>query len=141
MRFSIVAAATVAVVVGFGGTLALIVAAAKSLGASPAEIASWVGALCIGIGISSIVLSTVARQPIVTAWSLAGSVLIAASPGGLPMAQAIGAFLLSGLLMVLSGAVPALGALVAPPAHLHRRRDARRPAAPLRPRPVSGRPA
>ena len=113
MRFSLVAAALVAVLIGFGGTLALVVAAARNLGADPAEVASWVGALCLGIGLSSIILSLRYRIPVVTAWSLAGAVLIAGLPPGIAMPEATGAFLLSGALMLLSGAVPALGALVA----------------------------
>ena len=113
MRVSIVAAALVAVLVGFHGTLAIVVAAARNLGADGAEVASWVGALCLGIGISSIVLSVWHRMPVVTAWSLAGAVLIAGLPPGTGMAEATGAFLLSGTLMVLTGAVPALGAAVA----------------------------
>lgn len=113
MRFSILASALVAVLVGFGGTLALVVAAARSLGADGPEVASWVGALCFGIGASSLILSWWTRIPVVTAWSLAGAVLIAGLPPGTTMPQAVGGFLLSGLLMVLSGAVPALGALVA----------------------------
>ena len=113
MRFSVIAAALVAVVVGFFGTLAIVVAAARNLGADGAEVASWVSALCTGIGLSSIALSLMHRTPVVTAWSLAGAVLIAAMPPGTHMPEAVGAFLLSGLLMVLSGAVPALGAAVA----------------------------
>ncbi len=113
MRFSVFAAALVAVVVGFGGTLALVVAAARHLGVDPAGVASWVGALCIGIGISSIGLSWFYRQPVVTAWSLAGAVLIAAAPASTSIAEATGAFVVSGLLMLLSGLVPALGAAVA----------------------------
>ena len=113
MRFSIIAAASVAALVGFGGTLPVVVAAARNLGADGPEITSWVGALCLGIGVSSIVLSAWYRRPVVTAWSLAGAVLMAAMPTGTSMQQAVGAFLLSGLLTVLAGAVPWLGALVA----------------------------
>ena len=57
MRFSLFAAALVAVLTGFGGTLPLVVAAARNLGANGAETASWTAALCFGIGISSVVLS------------------------------------------------------------------------------------
>ena len=113
MRFSVFAAALVAVLVGFWGTLAVVLAAAANLGADVAEMASWTAALCLGIGISSLVLSTWHRIPMVTAWSLAGAVLIAGLPPGTSMASATGAFILSGLLMLLSGAVPALGAAVA----------------------------
>lgn len=113
MRFSVFAAALVAVLVGFGGTLALVVAAARNLGADQVEIASWVGALCLGIGVSSIGLSLWHRQPVVTAWSLAGSVLLAGMPPGIGMGDAVGSFVVCGLLFVLSGAIPALGAAVA----------------------------
>ncbi len=113
MRFSVVASALVAVLVGFGGTLALIVAAARNLGADAGETASWVAALCLAIGVSSIVLSVRHRMPVVTAWSLAGAVMIAGLAPGMTMAEAAGAFLLSGALMLLAGAVPALGAAVA----------------------------
>ena len=44
-------AAAVAMVVGFGGTVALIVQAGQALGASPAQIISMVTALCLGIGL------------------------------------------------------------------------------------------
>ena len=113
MRFSIVAAALVAVLVSFGSTMGIVVAAAQNLGADGAEVVSWVGAICIGLGVSSTVLSLAYRMPLVTAWSLAGAVLIAAMPAGTPMGQAIGAFILAGALTMLSGAVPALGAAVA----------------------------
>ena len=113
MRFSVFAAALVAVLVGFWGTLAIVLAAAANLGAGVAEMASWTAALCLGIGISSLALSTWHRIPMVTAWSLAGAVLIAGLPPGTSMGSATGAFVLSGLLMLLSGAVPALGAAVA----------------------------
>ncbi len=109
MRFSIFAAALVAVVVGFGGTSAIIVAAARNLGGDAAEAGSWLGALCFGIGLVSIGLSIVTRVPIVAAWSLAGAVLIAALPPGLAMPEAVGAFLLSSVLITLAGLIPALG--------------------------------
>lgn len=113
MRASTLAAALVAVLVGFGGTLALVVGAARAVGAGPENLASWVWALCVGIGISSLVLSWRHRIPMVTAWSLAGAVLIGGLPPGTGMDAATGAFLLSALLMLLAGLVPALGALVA----------------------------
>ena len=75
MRLSVVAAALVAAVVGFGSTLAIIAAAAANLGADAAETGSWVAALCFGIGVSSIALSLMTRQPIIAAWSLAGAVV------------------------------------------------------------------
>ncbi|GAC1347606.1 MAG: benzoate/H(+) symporter BenE family transporter [Acetobacteraceae bacterium] len=103
----------VTAVVGFFGTLALIVEATRHLGATPAQTSSWVAALCLGIALTSLVLSTRYRMPIMTAWSLAGAVLIASVPQEIGMGDAIGAFMLSSTLMLLAGAVPALGRMIA----------------------------
>ncbi len=104
-------AAAVAMVVGFGGTVALIVQAGQTLGASPAQIISMVTALCLGIGLPGAVLSWRLKMPVVLAWSTPGAALLAASTLGLGWSTAVGAFVLAGLLMVLTGLVPALGRL------------------------------
>jgi len=113
LRFSIFAAALVAVLVGFGGTLAVIVQAAGHLGATAAQTASWVSALCLAIAGTSIVLSLRYRMPVVTAWSLAGAVLIGSAPPGIDLPAATGAFMASAVLTVLSGLLPALGGAIA----------------------------
>ena len=113
MRFSVFAAALVAVLVGFGGTLAVIVQAAGHLGATPGQTASWVAALCLAIAGTSILLSLRYRIPVVTAWSLAGAVLIGSAPADIDLPAATGAFLVSAVLMVLAGLVPVLGAAIA----------------------------
>lgn len=113
MRFSVIASALVAAVVGFGGTLAIIVQAARTVGATPAQTASWVTSLCLTIAFSSLLLSWVFRAPIVTAWSLAGAVLVIATGGSVDLPSAEGAFALAGLLVVLAGCIPALGRAIA----------------------------
>jgi len=104
-------AAAVATVIGFGGTVALIVQAGQALGASPAQIISMVTALCLGIGLPGAVLSWRLKMPVVLAWSTPGAALLAASTLGLGWSTAVGAFVIAGLLMVLTGLVPALGRL------------------------------
>jgi len=104
-------AAAVATVIGFGGTVALIVQAGQTLGASPAQIISMVTALCLGIGLPGAVLSWRLKMPVVLAWSTPGAALLAASTLGLGWSTAVGAFVIAGLLMVLTGLVPALGRL------------------------------
>ena len=81
MRFSVISSPVVAAIIGFGGTLALVLAAANAVGASEVETASWVTAICLAIAAGTAVLSIVYRQPIVTAWSAAGLALIGASSG------------------------------------------------------------
>ena len=94
---------------GFGSTLAVVVAAAHAVGATAAQTSSWVAALCLGIAATSAWLSLRSRMPVVTAWSLAGAALIAAGPRGTDLHQAVGAFMLSGALMVASGVIAPLG--------------------------------
>lgn len=112
MRASLFSAAFVAALVGFGSTVALVLAAAQALGATPGQTASWVLAVALAKGIGSLGLSAWHRMPVVLAWSTPGAALIAASEG-VTMGQAVGAFLLAAGLIALTGAVKPLGALVA----------------------------
>lgn len=100
-----------ATVVGFGGTVALVVQAGQALGAHPAQIVSMVTALCLGIGVPGMVLSWRLRMPVVLAWSTPGAALLAASTLGLGWANAVGAFVVAGVLMLLTGLLPVLGRL------------------------------
>lgn len=100
-----------ATVVGFGGTVALVVQAGQALGAQPAQIVSMVTALCLGIGAPGMVLSWRLRMPVVLAWSTPGAALLAASTLGLGWANAVGAFVVAGVLMLLTGLLPVLGRL------------------------------
>lgn len=100
-----------ATVVGFGGTVALVVQAGQAMSAAPGQIISMVTALCLGIGLPGAVLSWRLKMPVVLAWSTPGAALLAASTLGLGWSTAVGAFVLAGLLMGLTGLVPALGRL------------------------------
>lgn len=113
MPLSVVVSAFVAALVGFGGTLALVLAAAGAVGATPVEASSWVAALCLAVAASSIALSVHHRMPIITAWSTPGAALIAGFGGGIGMEAAAGAFLLAGGLMMLCAAIRPLGTAVA----------------------------
>jgi len=111
MRASMISAAAVAALVGYGSTIALVLSAAAALGASPAETGSWVFAVCLAKAIGSAVLSSWTRIPVVLAWSTPGAALIAGSVG-LTMAQGVGAFLLAAALMVLTGVIRPLARLI-----------------------------
>ncbi|WP_444666803.1 benzoate/H(+) symporter BenE family transporter [Cereibacter changlensis] len=112
MRASMVSAALVAALVGYGSTIALLLAAAAAVGATPAQTASWILAICLAKAIGSAFLSWQSRVPGVLAWSTPGAALVAATEG-IGMAEAVGAFLLAGGLIALTGAVKPLGRLVA----------------------------
>ena len=105
--------AAVATVIGFGGTVALVVQAGQALGADAGQIGSMVTALCLGIGAPGALLSWRLKIPVVLAWSTPGAALLAASTLGLSWPTAIGAFVFAALLMILTGLIPALGRLAA----------------------------
>lgn len=112
MRLSLLSAALVAALVGYGSTIALVLAAAAALGATEAQTASWVLAICLGKAVGSAFLSWRSRVPVILAWSTPGAALVAATEG-ITMPEAVGAFLLAGLLIALTGALKPLGRAVA----------------------------
>lgn len=100
---STLVAGFVAVLVGYTSSVAIIFQATVALGASPAQTASWLWALGLGMGLTSLALSLWTRQPILTAWSTPGAALLA-STTGVAMPEAIGAFIVCGLLIAAAGA-------------------------------------
>lgn len=104
LSLSAAIAGFVTVLVGYTSSAAIVFSAARAAGATPAELASWMWALGLGMGLTCIGLSLRFRVPVVTAWSTPGAALLATSAAGLPMSAAVGAFLVSGVLMVLAGA-------------------------------------
>ncbi len=99
---STLVAGFVAVLVGYTSSVAIIFQATIALGATPAETASWLWALGLGMGLTSLALSLWTRQPVLTAWSTPGAALLA-STSGLNMPEAIGAFVVCGLLIAWAG--------------------------------------
>ncbi|MBB6368644.1 benzoate membrane transport protein [Xanthomonas sacchari] len=93
----------VTVLVGFTSSAAIVFQAARSVGASQAQIASWMWALGLGMGLTCIGLSLRYRMPVVTAWSTPGAALLIGSGGGLPLSDAIGAFVVVAVLSTLAG--------------------------------------
>lgn len=112
MRLSVVTAALVAALVGIAGALAIVLEAAKALGATPAETTSWVTALCLSMALTSGFLSWRHRMPIITAWSTPGAAVIAATAGAIRMDAAVGAFVLAGGLVVATALIKPLDAAV-----------------------------
>jgi benzoate membrane transport protein len=103
LSLSALAAGFVTVLVGYTASAVIVFEAARACGAGPAEVASWMWALGLGMGATCIGLSLRYRVPVVTAWSTPGAALLASSAAGLPMSAAIGAFLACGALILLFG--------------------------------------
>jgi benzoate membrane transport protein len=112
MRLSVISAATVAALVGYASSVAILLAAATALGATPAQTASWLLAISLGKAVGAAFLSWRARVPVLLAWSTPGAALIAAT-SGINFAEGVGAFVVAGVLIAATGLVRPLGALVA----------------------------
>ena len=92
----------VAVLVGFTSSAAIVFSAAQALGASEAQTVSWIWALGLGMGLTSLGLSLWYRQPVLTAWSTPGAAVLAVSQG-VSLPEATGAFMVCALLIMVFG--------------------------------------
>jgi len=93
----------VAVLVSYTSLAAIVFEAARASGADAAGVASWLWALGVGCGLTSLALSWWTRTPVVIAWSTPGAALLAGSSMGLSMSELVGAFVVTGALIALCG--------------------------------------
>ncbi|ECB0967223.1 benzoate transporter BenE [Salmonella enterica subsp. enterica serovar Kentucky] len=93
----------VAVLVGYASSAAIIWQAALAAGATPTEIAGWMTALGIAMGISTLTLTLWYRAPVLTAWSTPGAALLVTGLQGLSLPDAVGIFIVANALIVLCG--------------------------------------
>ncbi|MFG1675088.1 benzoate/H(+) symporter BenE family transporter [Micromonospora sp. NPDC049282] len=113
-RLQPVLAGVVTALVGFASSFTVVLAGLRAVGADPAQAASGLLALCVASGCCAVWLGLRHRLPLAIAWSTPGAALLVATgpvPGGWP--AAVGAFLLTGALIVAAGLIPALGRAVA----------------------------
>jgi benzoate membrane transport protein len=107
-------AGILASIVGFGSAFAVVIAGLQGVGASQQEAASGLMALSVFMGLCSIWLSLKTKLPISVAWSTPGAALLAtagAVEGG--FAAAVGAFIVSSVLLIAAGLWKPLGRWVA----------------------------
>src|SRR6478736_2457475 len=107
-------AGIVTALVGFTSSFAVVLAGLRAVGADPVQAASGLLAVTLAVGLGVLLLAWRSRVPVTLAWSTPGAALLAASgtpDGGWP--AAVGAFLVAGVLLALTGLVPALGRLMA----------------------------
>lgn len=102
----------VAVLIGYASAAAIIFQAATNLGLNDAQITSWFWALGIGMSVTTIVLSWFYRIPILIVWSTPGAALLVTAVSDLTLAQAVGVFFCSSLLIVVTGLTGAIDRLL-----------------------------
>jgi benzoate membrane transport protein len=106
-------AGALAAFVGFASSFAVVVKGLLAVGATPEQAASGLAALSVAMGLGAVILSFRTRMPISVAWSTPGAALLATTgtvPGGFE--AAVGAFLVTGALIVIAGLWRPLGKLV-----------------------------
>lgn len=107
-------AGVVTALVGFASSFAVVLAGLRAVGADQGQAASGLLALCLANGVVAIWLGLRQRVPITIAWSTPGAALLVATgavEGGFP--AAVGAFVVSGLLITVAGLFPQLGRWIA----------------------------
>ncbi len=112
--FRPISAGVISALVGFTSAFVVVLSGLAGVGANPDQASSGLLAVSVTMGLSCILLATWTRMPITVAWSTPGAALLASTgavEGGWPVA--VGAFLVTGALIVLTGLVPSLGALIA----------------------------
>src|ERR671927_244107 len=108
-----VMAGIVTALVGFTSTFAVVLSGLRAVGADPQQASSGLLALCLVVGAGVLFLTWRSRLPVTLAWSTPGAALLAVAgvpDGGWP--AAVGAFLVTGVLIGVTGLVRPLGRLI-----------------------------
>ncbi len=109
-----ITAGIVTALVGFTSSFAVVLAGLQAVGANQTQASSGLLALTLTFGLGILWLAWRSRMPVTLAWSTPGAALLASAgmvDGGWP--AAVGAFLMVGVLIVLTGLLPVLGRLMA----------------------------
>ncbi|MGC4109241.1 MAG: benzoate/H(+) symporter BenE family transporter [Nocardioides sp.] len=99
--------------VGYTSSFAVVLAGLRAVGADESQATSGLVAVSATTAIGTLWLSRRYRRPLTLAWSTPGAAVLASAavPSG-GWAAAVGAFLVTGVLIVLTGSVPALAGLI-----------------------------
>lgn len=101
-------------IVGFTSSFAVVLTGLHAVGATQHQAASGLLVVCISQGVGGLLFTLALRRPITMAWSTPGAALLATSalPGG-GYADAVGAFVVAGVLYLLTALVKPLATVVA----------------------------
>lgn len=109
---SAVVAGAIAVIVSYAGPLIIVFQAASAAHLSTEVISSWIWAISIGSGITGLVLSWRLRVPVITAWSTPGAALLVGLLPGVTINEAVGAYIVSSLIITVIGLSGAFDKLI-----------------------------
>ena len=95
--------ALVAFLFAASAPVAIILSAGMRGGLEEADLASWIFAAFLINGILTILMSVIFRQPLAFFWTIPGTVLVGAALPSLGFAEVIGAYILTGILLLVLG--------------------------------------
>ncbi|MEG2879584.1 MAG: benzoate/H(+) symporter BenE family transporter [Comamonas sp.] len=96
-------AGALAVLISYCGPLVIFIQAAQAGGMDAQTLSSWIWAISLGAGLSGLLLSAWLRQPIITAWSAPGTALLLSLFPQISMAEVVGAYLTTAVLVIAIG--------------------------------------
>ncbi|MFP3579382.1 benzoate/H(+) symporter BenE family transporter [Arthrobacter sp. fls2-241-R2A-200] len=108
-----ITAGIVTALVGFTSSFAVVLAGLRAVGATQGQASSGLLILTLTFGLGILWLSWSSKMPVTLAWSTPGAALLASAgmvDGRWP--AAVGAFLVVGVLIILTGLLPVLGRLM-----------------------------
>ena len=98
-----ISAGFLAVLISCAGPLLIYLQAARAMQIPADLFSSWVFAISMAAGLSTLALSLWARAPVITAWSAPGTALLIAIGTGLPMAEIVGAYIITAVTILVIG--------------------------------------
>ncbi|OFS73023.1 benzoate transporter [Pseudomonas sp. HMSC08G10] len=110
---SAIVAGMIATMISYAGPLVIIFHAAEAAGLPHAVLSSWVWAVSMGSAVLGALLSLRYRVPVVIAWSIPGSALLVTALPQLGLEQAIGAYLVANLMLLVIGISGAFDRIIA----------------------------
>lgn len=112
LSISHVSSGLAAILVGYTCSVVLVIEAAMGAGATPVQVGSWLFAIGIASGLTTIIFSLRYKAPVLTAWSTPGAALLASSVAGFSLSETIGACIVTALLIILTGATKSISTFI-----------------------------
>lgn len=107
-----ISAGVVAALFGCTGPALVVMNAAEAGRLTNAQTVAWLFSIYVLGGLISLLLAWRYRQPICGAFSIPGAAILAASLTVIPFSEAVGAFIMSGILVLILGASGLIGRLM-----------------------------
>lgn len=98
-----VLAGILAALIAYSGPLLIVFQVAQLAGISEDMLMSWVWGISFGVGISGLLLSYTFKMPIMTGWSVPGTVLLLSLFPALSVGEMVGGYMLASIAIVLLG--------------------------------------